>query len=217
MRVLLIGQRSFGAAVLERLHADGHELVAAPPRPDDRMAVAARTRRVPLVHGTVADAELVRNAGGADVIVTAHSHLFVSRAARHRVAHAVGYHPSLLPRHRGRSSVEWTIRFGDPVAGGTVYHLDDRIDAGDVQLQEWCWVLPGDTASSLWARELFPLGVRALGAACGELERGAVVRIRQDERCATWEPAIDPPRLARPDLPELPSPDGERVLWRTTR
>ena len=59
----------------------------------------------------------------------------------------IGYHPSLLPRHRGIAAVEWTIREGDPIAGGTVYHLAERMDAGAPSWWEttpprpnWSWM-----------------------------------------------------------------------------
>ena len=70
-------------------------------------------------------------AGGTDLIVTAHSHARISKEALAAARlGGIGYHPSLLPRHRGIAAVEWTIREGDPIAGGTVYHLADRMDAG---------------------------------------------------------------------------------------
>ncbi len=68
---------------------------------------------------------------GTDLIVTAHSHARVSHDALKVAKHGgIGYHPSLLPRHRGIAAVEWTIKEGDPIAGGTIYHLSDRLDAG---------------------------------------------------------------------------------------
>ncbi len=75
----------------------------------------------------------------------------------------IGYHPSLLPRHRGIAAVEWTIKERDPIAGGTVYHLADRMDAGAIAAQEWVFVKKGETARELWERALAPLGYKLLG------------------------------------------------------
>jgi methionyl-tRNA formyltransferase len=205
MRIVLCGQRAFGRAVLVDLLDTGHDVVrvVCPPTLDDRLCRTAIDRGLetrPAGQGVSADTI----PDDTDLIVAAHSHDWISKKARFATRlGGIGYHPSLLPRHRGRSSVEWTIRDGDPVAGGSVYWLDDRIDAGDLAAQDWCWVLPGDDASELWRRELFPLGVRLLNQAVGDLAVGRVVRVPQDERLATFEPAMDPPKLRRPDLPEL--------------
>jgi len=68
-----------------------------------------------------------------------------------------------LPRHRGIAAIEWTIREGDPIAGGSVYHLADRMDAGAIAAQEWVFVRKGETARELWERALAPLGQKLLG------------------------------------------------------
>ncbi len=103
-------------------------------------------------------------ADGTDLIVTAHSHARISKQALAAAKlGGIGYHPSLLPRHRGIAAVEWTIREGDPIAGGTVYHLADRMDAGAIAAQEWCFVKKGETARELWERALAPLGQKLLG------------------------------------------------------
>ena len=105
--------------------------------------------------------------------MAAHSHDFISRAVRNRLSiGAIGYHPSLLPLHRGRDAVRWTIRMGDRIAGGTVFWLSDTVDGGPVAIQDWCFVRPEDTAQSLWRRELFPMGVRLLSRVVDE-EAGA--------------------------------------------
>ena len=102
-------------------------------------------------------------APGTDLIVTAHSHARVTREALAAAKlGGIGYHPSLLPRHRGLAAVEWTIKEGDPIAGGTVYHLADRMDAGAIAAQEWVFVKKGETARELWERALAPLGQKLL-------------------------------------------------------
>jgi len=205
MRIVLCGQRSFGAAVLDAVQRDGHHVprVICPADAGDPLHRAARERGIDVrPAGEGVSAEMIPN--GTDLILAAHSHDWISKRARHAARYgAIGYHPSLLPRHRGRSAIEWAIRDRDMIAGGSVYWLDDRIDAGDIAAQDWCWIRPDDDASALWRRELFPLGVRLIRRVLADLDRHVEIRAPQDERLATWEPAIDPPRLRRADLPEL--------------
>lgn len=217
MKILIAGQRSFGAAVLDALIDAGHEVAAvACPAPSergpDRLHMACDRRRVAAFHGL----REVTTPNGIDLIVCAHSHDFVSDRviAKARIG-AIGYHPSLLPRHRGRDAVEWTIRMRDPVAGGSVYWLTGRVDGGPLAAQRHVLVRPDDTASSLWSRSLFPMGVSMLVAVCADIAAGRVVRVGQDEACATWEPSIGRAPLHRPDLIMLPAPGAETLEYVT--
>lgn len=78
---------------------------------------------------------------------------------------------------------------------------------GPVLAQEWCFVRPGDTAEELWRRDLGPMGVRLLVSVVARMAaEGYVEGALQDNDLATFEPAMDPPRAFRPDLPMLPAP-----------
>lgn len=165
LRCTLIGSRYFGATVLAQLLEDGHDVVRVVVNSaDDRLAVAAQKAGVP-----VTVLENPRKVPGdaikedCDLIVAAHTHAFVTAEAiaRARIG-AIGYHPSLLPRHRGIAAVEWTIKEGDPIAGGSVYHLGTGWDDGAIAAQDWCFVAKGESARDLWERALSPLGLRLL-------------------------------------------------------
>nr|WP_239149185.1 formyltransferase family protein [Streptomyces sp. SID12501] len=141
---------------------------------------------------------------GVDIIIAAHSHAFIGRRTRARADVTIGYHPSLLPLHRGRDAIRWTIRDGDKVTGGSIYHLTERTDAGPVAAQEHLLVPPGSTARSLWRDHLAPLGVRLLLRVVTDLAEGRRIEVPQDEKLATWEPAMDSAPLFKPELIALP-------------
>ncbi len=215
MRVVLVGQKSFGAAVLEMLvgmGAYGVDLVAVwAPGGEDKLWEKARVLKVPRATGP----EMFDVGGGwVDLIVAAHSHKFLGQRTRKAaMLGAIGYHPSLLPRHRGIDAVQWTIKMGDPIAGGSVYWLDNGVDTGPIAKQDWCHVRPGWAASDLWREELFPMGVRLLRETLHELLAGTVTAVPQDEALATWEPSWERPPLHRPELPEIgPMPTGYRLV-----
>ena len=214
LRVILCGQRSFGAAVFEMLRGrEELEIVAVYAPGDDRLAGQASIRGVPLrFAGTLRSDTMPEE---CDLLIAAHSHDFVSRAVRNRLRlGAIGYHPSLLPLHRGRDAVHWTIRIRDRVAGGTVFWLNDTVDGGPVAMQEWCLVRPEDDAHTLWRRELFPMGVRLMAQVLDDIQRGDLVMREQDPALATWEPSLTgAPRLFRPELRQIGFlPDGYRIL-----
>jgi methionyl-tRNA formyltransferase len=162
MNVTIVGSRYFGATVFDALVLDGVNVVqVVAPAADDRLAAAAHAARVP-VHVLENPRSVPGDAvpEGTDLIVAAHTHARVSdeALARSRLR-GVGYHPSLLPRHRGIAAVEWTILSGDPIAGGSVYHLADGWDRGAIAAQDWCFVGKGETARELWERALAPIGL----------------------------------------------------------
>lgn len=133
---------------------------------------------------------------GVELIVAAHAHCFMTRRARARTRYgAIGYHPSLLPRHRGRDAVRWTVHMRDPIAGGTVYWMTDRADAGPIAAQDWCHVQPGDDPATLWRRDIGPMGIRLLLRVVDDVAAGRITADPQDETIATWEPSFDRPPL----------------------
>jgi methionyl-tRNA formyltransferase len=194
MKCTLAGSRYFGAKVFELLRADGTNIArVVAPAADDRLALAANAAGVP-VHVLANPKNVPGEAVGesTDLIVAAHTHARVSRdaLARSRLG-GIGYHPSLLPRHRGIAAVEWTILEGDPIAGGTVYHLADTMDGGAIAAQDWCFVVKGETARDLWERALAPMGFELLVRVVRHArEHGELPARLQDERFATKAPMI---------------------------
>lgn len=214
LRVILSGQRSFGAAVLEMLAGiQSVEIVAVYAPEGDKLADRAEILHIPIHRsGTLRSDAMPQQ---CDLLIAAHSHDFVSRAVRNRLKlGAIGYHPSLLPRHRGRDAVIWTLKMRDPIAGGTVFWLSDTVDGGPIAAQEHCLVRPDDDAHTLWRRVLFPMGVRLLESVIHDILRGNLVMRDQDPALATWEPSLTcTPRLYRPELPLLGClPVGFRVI-----
>ena len=196
MRLMIVGQKWLGAEVLAVLRAQGHDVASVAAPAGDRLHQAAVAAGVP-----VGDPGRVLAAGwvpeGVELIVAAHAHCFITRAARGRARHgAIGYHPSLLPRHRGRDAVRWAIHMRESITGGTVYWMTDRADAGPLAAQDWCHIPPGDDAAGLWRRELGPMGIRLLARVVADVAAGRLVRVPQVEALATWEPSFDRPALA---------------------
>lgn len=198
MKLALVGSKYFGATVLAALQkVPGVEIgCVVAPAADDRLALAALKAGIAL--HVQPDPKMVNGdaiAEGTDVIVAAHTHARISNEAlaRSRLG-GVGYHPSLLPRHRGIAAVEWTILSGDPIAGGSVYHLADGWDKGGIAAQDWCFVAKNDDARSLWERSLAPMGLALLCKVVAHArDHGVLPSHEQDPQFATKAPMIRRP------------------------
>ncbi|MFE4261093.1 formyltransferase family protein [Streptomyces sp. NPDC056883] len=224
MNIYISGRGFFAVEVAEALVDAGHEVVgvASPALRDghsdegsalswDRLRSWAFPRDVPWTDSKALRARHVPDS--VDVILAAHSHAFIGRETRARAkVAAIGYHPSLLPLHRGRDAIRWTIRDGDKAAGGTVYHLTERTDGGPIAAQEHILVPRGSTPRSLWREQLAPLGVHLLLRVVNDLAQGHRVEVPQDDELATWEPAMDSAPLFKPELIALPGSTPDAVV-----
>lgn len=215
LRVFLSGSGWFGATAAELVDRYHHITgVASPPtrrgRDDngdpagwDRLRAWAYPRRIPWTPAAELRARHIPD--GCDVILAAHSHAFIGRPTRARARYTVGYHPSLLPLHRGRDAIRWTSRLGERVTGGTIYHLTDRVDGGPIAAQRHLIVPPGLPPADLWRDHLAPLGLELIYDVLGDIGFGVVAAVPQNDALATWEPSLDSEPLYRPELPELPA------------
>ena len=168
MRITLVGSRHFGVTTFNMLREHGVEIVRIVVHDgDDRLAAAAKAAGIEVV--VQADPKLVTApeiAPNTDLIVTAHSHARITREALAAAKlGGIGYHPSLLPRHRGIAAIEWTIRERDPIAGGSIYHLADRMDAGAIAAQELSSSRrarpPANCGSARWPRSVKSCSVKS--------------------------------------------------------
>ena len=195
MKCALVGSRFFAASVFEALRKEeGIEFTSiVAPAADDRLALAAQAAGIAghvLANPKIVPGEAI--AEGTELIIAAHTHARVSdeALARSRLG-GIGYHPSLLPRHRGIAAVEWTILEGDAIAGGSIYHLADGWDAGAIAAQDWCFVKKGETARELWERALAPMGLALLSKVVHHARlQGSVPAYPQDPHFATRAPMI---------------------------
>lgn len=206
MNIFICGQKTFGREVMKKLFEKGHKIVGVAPPPQlkykDKMVGFATLKGIPII--TDCDRLTSKDIpDNTDLIVSAHSHWIISDNVVDKCKYGgIGYHPSLLPRHRGQDAVRWTIHMNDYITGGTIYRLDSKCDAGNIVLQEMMFVDKNWDYHDLW-NELLPLGVEMVLKAVDLIESGKQVELPQDERFATWEPSWERPRLKRNELLQL--------------
>ncbi|HEY6334385.1 MAG TPA: methionyl-tRNA formyltransferase [Alphaproteobacteria bacterium] len=197
MRLALIGQQDFGKAVLEAFLARGDDVAGvfvAPEKPGarpDPLRVAAEAKGVkvlqvakftePAAHDAIRGLK-------TDIGIMAYVLSFVPQTFCEVPKHGtIQFHPSLLPLHRGPSSINWPIIKGFAKSGLTIFRPTDGLDEGPILLQKEIAIGPDDTLGSLYFDKLFPLGVRAMLEAADLVVAGKAVAAVQDESKATYE------------------------------
>lgn len=196
MRIMIVGQQWLAEQLFHQARHAGHDVAGVvAPSSGDRLARAAAMDGVPC-HIAPRRVHPAHVAAGLDLILCAHAHAFVPADVRTMARLGVlGYHPSLLPRHRGRDAIRWAIHMGEAQTGGSVFWLDDGADTGPIAAQDWCWIKPGDTPQELWRRELAPMGLRLFAQVLEQLGQGQRPATPQDDSLATWEPAFSARQL----------------------
>jgi methionyl-tRNA formyltransferase len=201
MRIILIGQAAFGAKVLERLLERNENIVAvyAPPdrpggRPDP-LKEAATARNIDVFQpGTYKNDEVFTEYRmlSPDLTVMAFVTTIIPERFFDVPSHGtICYHPSLLPRHRGASGINWAVIMGDSKTGLSIFWPDEGIDTGPILLQKEIAIGPEDTTGSLYFNHLFPMGVDAVLESIDLIRAGNAPKIVQDEAGATYEPPCD--------------------------
>jgi methionyl-tRNA formyltransferase len=197
LRIIVNGQQAFGKAALEALLERGDEVVGvfcAPDkegRPVDPIKEFALSKGLPVYQpASYKDPETLEQIGALmpDLCVLAYVVIFIPEAARSIPTHgSICFHPSLLPLHRGPSSINWPIIGGATKTGLTIFYPDDGLDEGDILLQKEVEIGPDDTLGSVYFDKIFPLGVQAVLEAVDLIRKGEAPRIKQDDSKATYE------------------------------
>jgi methionyl-tRNA formyltransferase len=201
MRILLIGQAAFGANVLEKLMERNETVVAVyvpPDRPGGRtdpLKDAAVSRGIDVFQPTTYKDDRVFSEYAElkpDLTVMAFvTNIIPARFFKVPTHGTINYHPSLLPRHRGASAINWAVIMGDAKTGLSIFWPDGGIDTGLILLQKEIDIGPDDTTGSLYFNYLFPMGVDAVLESIDLIKAGNAPKITQDEAGATYEPPCD--------------------------
>ena len=197
MRVAIVGQQDFGKAVLEAFLARGDQVAGvfcAPEKPGarpDALKVAAQEKGVevfqfPSLKSEEARTSLKRLA--PDLGIMAFVLQFAPQDFVTIPKHGtIQYHPSLLPKYRGPSSINWPIIRGDSKTGLTIFRPTDGLDEGPVILQKETPIAPDDTLGTVYFDRLFPMGVEAMLEAADLVVNNKHQEVVQDESKATYE------------------------------
>jgi methionyl-tRNA formyltransferase len=197
MRIVVHGQQAFGKAVLEALLKRGENVIAvyvAPEKPGqkaDPLKEAALAAKLPVFQpASYRKPEVLEEfrALRPDLQVMAFVTLFVPEEFLNTPTHgSIQYHPSLLPRFRGASAINWPIIQGESETGLSIFWPDNGLDTGDVLLQKRTPISQDDSLGSVYFDRLFPMGVEAMLESVDLVKAGKAPRIKQDESQASYE------------------------------
>ena len=197
MKIAIVGQQDYGKAVFEAFLARGDKVQAVFSAPEkegarpDALRLAAQEKGLQ-VHQfkslRAPEAALAMKDANADIGIMAFVLQFAPQEFVNIPKHGtIQYHPSLLPKYRGPSSINWPIIKGDTETGLTIFRPSDGLDEGAVILQKKTPIGPDDTLGTVYFDRLFPLGVQAMLEGVDLVVKGKHKETAQDESQASYE------------------------------
>jgi len=184
MRLIVHGQQAYGKSVLEAILDKGVDDVVAvysAPDKEGRPLYQPESYKKPEVWEQLASHE-------ADLCVMAYVLLMVPEEALNVPKYgSIQYHPSLLPWHKGPSSINWPIIMGRQKTGLSIFWPDNGLDTGPILLQKEVDIGPDDTLGSIYFNSLFPMGVDAMLESIDLVRDGNAPRDVQDANDGSYE------------------------------
>jgi len=197
MRIVLIGQAAFAEKVLEQLIERKEEVVGvycppdAPGRPNTLKELAQNAGILVFQPVLMRDPEVIeeyKNLNPDLNMLAFVTDILPGEILNYPTHGSIQYHPSLLPKHRGRSAINWAVIKGEEKTGLSIFWVDEGIDTGPILLQKEVEIGPDDTTGSLYFNKLFHMGVDSLVESLDLVKSGKAPRIEQDDSDATYEP-----------------------------
>lgn len=201
MRIIFMGSDELACPALERIVQCGEdEIVAVVTQPD---RAQGRNRRVEACSAKITAERLALHVfspeklgapSAVDRVARLKPDIFVVAAYGQYISAkvlglprygAINIHPSLLPKYRGASPIQWAVANGEEKTGVTILYVSEEMDAGDIICQQEVAIGDEDTTATLKPR-LAGIGATLVVKTLHAVREGCVTRVPQDEATATY-------------------------------
>lgn len=207
MRIIVVGQGPFGKDCLEVMLEQGEDVTGVITVPDDPkgkrpnpLKDMAIERNIPVIQPEGKSPHRLKDPSVIPWVEDLKPDLFVLvfvtdfmplGVINMATKGGINFHPSLLPKYRGGSAINWAVINGEKETGVTIHYIDEGVDTGDIILQEKVTIGEDDSVGSLYFNKLYPLGVRLVKEAVALIREGKERKIPQDEEEASFQPVIN--------------------------
>jgi len=206
LRIILVGQAPFGKDCLEALLGQRENVVGVITAPDDPRGKRpnpvkdlALEKNIPLIQPEGKSPHRLKDNSlipwvkelKPDLFVLVFVTDFMPQKVIDIAAYGgINFHPSLLPKYRGGTAINWAVINGEEVTGVTIHYIDEGVDTGDIILQEKVSIEDGDSVGSVYFNKLYPLGIKLIKESVALIREGKASTTPQDESMASFQPVI---------------------------
>lgn len=197
MRIVFIGQAAFGKDALAALIEQNETIagvITVSGKPGQPVMELAQKNGFPVLQSArLKDPAAIEwvSARSPDLLVLAFVTDFVPKAMIESATHGgINYHPSLLPKYRGGSAMNWAVINGEKETGVTIHQIDEGVDTGPIIIQKRVPIDPQDTIKTLYFQKLYPLGIEMVAEAVRLIRENRASPRAQDHSQASFQPVI---------------------------
>ncbi|HUD08635.1 MAG TPA: methionyl-tRNA formyltransferase, partial [Candidatus Saccharimonadales bacterium] len=200
LKIIFFGTPKFAAVILKSLLDNKFDMAAVFTQPDKKVG-----RKQEVAYSPVKDLaqknkieifqpQSLRESGLSEAIKEIKPDLFVVAAYGKILPKdileipelgAVNIHTSLLPKYRGASPVQCAILSGAKKTGITLMKMNEKMDEGDILVQEKIKIGENDTTDTLM-KKMAELGAKMITNFIPGWVEGKIKPVRQDHSKATY-------------------------------
>ncbi len=203
MKIVFFGTPDFAIPVLTKIYESEHEILAVVTAPDKQRGRGRKVQFTPvkskalelglkvLQPDKLKNPEFVESLKklGADLFVVVAFKILPPEVFTIPPRGSFNLHASLLPKYRGAAPIQWALINGEKITGVTTFFLEEKVDTGNIILQEKLEILDEDNFGSLHDK-LSLLGADVTLKTINLIEAGNVKLTKQDDSLATPAPKI---------------------------
>ncbi|HET8865913.1 MAG TPA: methionyl-tRNA formyltransferase [Gracilimonas sp.] len=203
MNIVFMGSPEFAIPSLEEIHRSGHTIKAVVSNVDKRRGRGSKTSPTPVKAKAlelglpVIEVEDLNSPDftgqleklKADLFVVVAFRILPKKVLQIPKIGSVNLHASLLPKYRGAAPIHRAIINGEKETGCTVFFLNEKVDTGNILIQEKTAIGENETTGELYER-LKDMGATVLVRAIQKIESEDYKLIPQNDELATPAPKL---------------------------
>lgn len=203
MKIVFFGTPDFAVTSLEKIYNSKHEVAAVVTAPDKQRGRGRKVSYTVVKEFAIANGievlqpENFKDNEFTDYLKDIEADLFIIVAFKILPTEvftipkygSVNLHGSLLPKYRGAAPIQWALIYGDTETGVTTFFLKEKVDTGNMILQEKISIEADDNFETLHDK-MKEVGAEVLLHTINQIERGEVKEREQDESLASPAPKI---------------------------
>lgn len=192
LRVVFFGTPEFAKSSLEAIHLSSHEVVGVVTVADKASGRGQKINQSPVkIYAEeqglpIFQPEKLRNEDFLKEIEKLNADIFVVVAFRMmpKILFSMprmgtfNLHASLLPDYRGAAPINYAVLNGETKTGVTTFFINEKIDEGNILLQEEAEILPEDNAGTLHDK-LMKIGAKLVVKTLDELANNNIKEVPQ--------------------------------------
>lgn len=204
MNIVFMGTPEFAVPCLERLFADGHNVMGVFTQPDKPKGRGHKMQFPPVKECAVnnnipvyqplkmRDGEamkILEELNPELIVVVAYGKILPKEILEFPKYGCVNMHASILPKYRGAAPIQWCVLNGEKESGVTAMQMDVGLDTGDMLYTQKVEIGENETAGELHDK-LSAIGAEVMSKTIKMIENNELKPEKQNDSLSNYAPML---------------------------